>query len=123
MRKFVLIGSLTMLLTGCVAPFPPLPGYGVTESGPPQEYYDEPYYDTGPIYVNRPHGRYHDNRAYYGGGRSHYRNDYYPRDDKSRHRKDQKDKDRKDKKDKKDKKDNSDKSDKGKKHKKHHDDD
>ena len=64
MRKVFLIGSITMLMTGCVAPFPPLPGYDVAGGGTPQEYYDD-----GPYYGNRPYygGRYYGNRPYYGG--------------------------------------------------------
>ena len=45
MREVILIGSVAMLMTGFLAPFPSSPGYGVAEVGPPREYYgDEPYY-------------------------------------------------------------------------------
>jgi hypothetical protein len=130
MRKVFLIGSITMLMTGCVAPFPPLPGYGVAGGGPPQEYYDDgPYYGNrpyygGPYYGNRP---YYVNRPYYSGRRSYYRSNPYSgrnyyRDEDDRDR-NHHDKDRKDKKDKKHKKHH----DGDKKHhdrdKKHHDDD
>ena len=89
MRKVFLIGSITMLMTGCVAPFPPLPGYDVAGGGTPQGYYDDgPYYGNrpyygGPYYGNRPYygGRYYGNRPYYGGryygNRPYYGGPYY----------------------------------------------
>src|SRR4029453_2440849 len=57
MREVILIGSVAMLMTGCIAPFPSSPGYGGVV--PPREYYDdEPYYGSGPFY----------DRPYYGDG-------------------------------------------------------
>jgi hypothetical protein len=70
MRQILLIGSMTMLMTGCITPFS---GYSRTRAEARQEYYgdtsyDRSYYSQGPLYVSRPYyrqSRYYADRPYY----------------------------------------------------------
>lgn len=77
MRQIILIGSMTMLLTGCVGPSPFLPGYNRTRAEARHEYYgDRSYYSQGPLYVSRPYyrqSRYYSDRPY--SNRPYYYND------------------------------------------------
>jgi hypothetical protein len=93
MRQVLLAGSVTILMAGCVGPYPP--GYG---GWPPQVYYDDgQYVGDDPYYFER---RYYNGaaRSYHARPRTIYYRDENRDDDRDRKgKKEKRDKDREDK--------------------------
>jgi hypothetical protein len=98
MRAIAVIGAISILMTGCVAPYGGSPSY--------RSYGPEFYYEGGPYFATNPYYRRSLYRSNYHAGPRFYR--YDDRREKDEHPK------KKSKKDERKKKD---------KHQKHHDDD